>query len=46
MKVKYHQKELDFPCRHVNQPIELPARLDAVKAALKKALTERRRFDV
>jgi threonine synthase len=46
MKVKYHQKELDFPCRHVNQPIELPARLDAVKAALKKALAERRQFDV
>ena len=38
MKVKYHQKELDFPCRHANQPIELPARLDAVKDALHKAL--------
>jgi threonine synthase len=46
MKVKYHQKELDFPCRHANQPIELPARLDAVKDALKKALKERGRFDV
>ena len=46
MKVKYHQKELDFPCRHANQPIELPARLDAVKDALKKALKERSRFDV
>jgi threonine synthase len=42
MKVKYHQKELDFPCRHANQPIELPARLDAVKDALKKALKERK----
>jgi threonine synthase len=38
MKVKYHQAELDFPCRHANQPIELPARLDAVKEALDKAL--------
>jgi threonine synthase len=46
MKVKYHQKDLDFPCRHANHPIELPARLDAVKDALKKALAERSRFDV
>jgi threonine synthase len=46
MKVKYHQKQLDFPCRHANQPIELPARLDAVKGALKKALAERSRFNV
>jgi len=38
MKVKYHQKELGFPCRYANQPIELPARLDAVKKALHKAL--------
>ena len=38
MKVKYHQKELEFPCRHANQPIELPARLDAVKEALNKRL--------
>jgi threonine synthase len=38
MKVKYHQRELDFPCRHANQPIELPARLDAVKEALRQAL--------
>jgi len=46
MKVKYHQKELGFPCRYANQPIELPARLDAVKDALQKALAERSRFDV
>jgi len=39
MKVKYHQRELDFPCRHANQPIELPARLDAVKDALRSALS-------
>src|SRR5260221_1361460 len=38
MKVKYHQRELDFPCRYANQPVELPARLDAVKDALQKAL--------
>ena len=38
MKVKYHQGELDFPSRHANQPIELPARLDAVKQALDQAL--------
>jgi threonine synthase len=38
MKVKYHQKQMSFPCRHANQPIELPARLDAVKDALKQAL--------
>jgi threonine synthase len=46
MKVKYHKKELDFPCRHANQPIELPARLDAVKDALKQALKKGGRFDV
>src|ERR1700759_1309416 len=38
MKVKSHQKELDFPCRYANQPVELPARLDAVKEVLEKAL--------
>ena len=41
MKVKYHQRELDFPCRHANQPVELPARLDAVKEALHQALKRR-----
>ncbi len=46
MKVKYHQKEMEFPCRYANQPIELPARLDAVKEALNKALSEKGRFDV
>lgn len=46
MKVNYHQKELGFPSRHANQPIELPARLDAVKDALEKALAEKSRFDV
>ena len=38
MKVKYHQRELEFASRHANQPIELPARLDAVKEALDQAL--------
>jgi threonine synthase len=42
MKVKYHQRELDFPCRHANQPVELPARLDAVKEALQTALETRK----
>ncbi|HXT12383.1 MAG TPA: threonine synthase [Candidatus Angelobacter sp.] len=46
MKVKYHQRELGFPSQYANQPIELPARLDAVKDALKKALAEKGRFDV
>lgn len=34
MKVKYHQKELEFPSRYANQPLELPATLEAVKKAL------------
>ncbi|WCJ58518.1 threonine synthase [Fontisphaera persica] len=40
-KVRYHDKALEFPCRHANPPIELPPRVDAVKAALDKALRER-----
>jgi threonine synthase len=44
MKVKYHQRELEFPSPHANQPIELPARLDAVKEALRTALVEKSRF--
>jgi threonine synthase len=44
MKVKYHQRELDFPCRHANQPLELPARLDAVKEALGKAMETRKQL--
>jgi threonine synthase len=35
MKVKYHQKELEFPSRYANQPLELPATLEAVKDALR-----------
>lgn len=44
MKVQYHQKALDFPCRRANQPLELPARLDAVKSALHQALQNRSQF--
>lgn len=39
-KVRYHERALDFPCRHANQPIELPPRLDAVKEALDRALAK------
>src|SRR6516162_4641213 len=35
MKVKYHQKELEFASRYANQPLELPATLEAVKDALR-----------
>jgi threonine synthase len=41
MKVKYHEKTLGFPSHHANQPVELPASLDAVKKALDKSLAER-----
>src|SRR4051812_21359314 len=44
MKVKYHQRQLDFPSRHANQPLELPARLDAVKEALGKAMESRKQL--
>jgi len=37
-KVKYHERSLEFACRHANQPIELPPRVDAVKKALNEAL--------
>jgi threonine synthase len=44
-KVRYHERQLDISCRHANQPLELPPRLDAVKEALdhalKKAATEK-----
>src|SRR3954452_23914112 len=42
MKVKYHQRDLGFPSHHANQPIELPASLDAVKSALHHALETRK----
>jgi len=34
MKVKYHEKALDFPSHHANEPVNLPPRLDAIKEAL------------
>jgi threonine synthase len=37
-KVKYHEQTLGFPSHHANPPVELPARLDAVKEALDRAL--------
>jgi threonine synthase len=46
MKVKYHQEELEFKSRHANRPIELPARLDAVKEALSRALETRSKLQV
>jgi threonine synthase len=41
MKVKYHQNELEFPSLRANQPVELPASLDAVRSALDTALAAR-----
>ncbi|HEU0252169.1 MAG TPA: pyridoxal-phosphate dependent enzyme, partial [Pyrinomonadaceae bacterium] len=41
MKVKYHSRQLEFPSRYANEPIELPARLDAVKDALQQALKKK-----
>jgi threonine synthase len=38
MKVRYHEKTLDFPSHHANTPMDLPARVDAVKAALDQRL--------
>ncbi len=45
-KVKYHEGSLEFPCRYANRPVELPARLDAVKEALRNELKKRRNIDV
>ncbi len=44
-KVKYHQSELDFPCRYANPPIELPPSVDAVNSALDEALKRRIRIN-
>lgn len=38
IKVRYHEKQMDFPSRHANSPIEVPPRIDAVKEALHAAL--------
>jgi threonine synthase len=42
MKVRYHQRQLGFLCRHANEPVELPASVDAVKAALSQALKKQK----
>jgi len=44
MKVQYHQRKLGFPSRYANQPLELPARLDAIKEVLHQALEKNRQF--
>lgn len=41
-KVNYHEGTLDFPCQYANKPIDLPARMDAIKGALQQALQKRR----
>lgn len=40
-KVDYHEEKLGFPSRFANKPVELPARVDAVKEALQHALKQR-----
>ncbi|HXX56567.1 MAG TPA: threonine synthase [Thermodesulfovibrionales bacterium] len=45
-KVGYHEGSLGFPCRYANKPIELPARMDAIKEALQDALKKRRSRNV
>jgi threonine synthase len=45
-KVNYHEQKLGFPSRYANTPIEVPARVDAVKEALTNALKKRREQNV
>ena len=45
-KVRYHERQLEFACRHANQPVELAPRVDAVKDALRQALERRRQITV
>ncbi|MFA5192831.1 MAG: threonine synthase, partial [Verrucomicrobiia bacterium] len=45
-KVRYHERQLDFPCRYANRPIELPPRVEAVREALQYALKRRSRLRV
>lgn len=45
-KVAYHRKELEFPCRHANPPIELPPTIDAVHRALDEVLRRRNEIHV
>lgn len=41
-KVAYHEGKLGFASDYANQPVEVPARVDAVKEALQYALQKRR----
>ena len=45
-KVDYHEEKLGFPSQYANKPIEVPARVDAVKEALTNALKKRREQNV
>ena len=40
-KVSYHEGTLGFPSNYANKPIEVPARVDAVKEALQISLKKR-----
>ncbi len=41
-KTAYHEGRLEFPVRFRNEPLRLPASLDAVRSALDSALDQRR----
>ncbi len=45
-KINYHEGKLGFPSTYANQPIEVPANVDAVKKALTNALKKRREQNV
>ena len=45
-KVNYHEEKLGFPSQYANKPIEVAARVDAVKEALTNALKKRRAQNV
>ncbi len=45
-KINYHEEKLGFPSQYANKPIEVPARVDAVKEALTNALQKRREQNV
>ncbi len=44
-KIAYHEGRLEFPCKYINNPIEVQPTVDAVKDALYRAL-QNRRIDV
>ena len=37
-KIRYHEEQLGFPSTYANKPIDLPPRVDAVRAAVNEAL--------